>query len=175
MAFGTPEDSHFEESFDNYCQRLEQYFAANDLDTEDEKTRVVFLIVVGKRAYSLLMDLCKPAKPSDKSYEGLLRKHYVLKINFIAERCKLYGRNPNNKENRTISEYIASLRKLAATWKFGRFLAESLPDRFVCGVRSPELRDRLLNTAHTKDLTLPLAIEMVLAFEVMKDSVQQFS
>lgn len=74
-----------EESFDSYCQRLEQDFAANCLDTKDKKTRVIFLTVVGKRKHSLLIDLCAPAKPSDKSYEdlvGLLQKHYVPKKKF---------------------------------------------------------------------------------------------
>ncbi|XP_054882367.1 uncharacterized protein LOC129356846 [Poeciliopsis prolifica] len=179
MAFGKPEDFHFEESeesFDNYRERLEQYFAANDLDTKDEKTKSVFLTVVGKRSHSLLMDLCAPDKPSEKSYEelvGLLQKHYVPKTNFIAERCKFHGRN--QKDNETISEYVASLRKVAATCKFGTFLEEALRDRFVCGVKSSELRDRLLSTAHTKDLTLPLAVEMALSFEVTKDSAQQFA
>lgn len=179
MAFGKPEDFHFEESeesFDSYRQRLEQYFAANGLKTDEERTKAVFLTVVGKRAHSLLMDLCAPEKPSEKTYEdlvGLLQKHYVPKTNFIAERCKFHGRN--QKENETISEYIASLRKLAATCKFGTFLDEALRDRFVCGVKSTELRDRLLNVAHTKDLTLPLSVEMALAFEVTKDSAQQFS
>lgn len=182
MAFGKPEDFHFEESeesFDSYRQRLEQYFAANGLDTTQERTKAVFLTVVGKRAHSLLMDLCAPAKPSEKTYAelvGLLEKHYVPETNFIAERCKFHGRN--QKENETISEYVASLRKLAATCKFGAFLEEALRDRFVCGVKSTELRDRLLSAAHTmkdKDLTLALALERALAFEVTKDSAQQFS
>ncbi|XP_030599918.1 Fc receptor-like protein 3 [Archocentrus centrarchus] len=179
MAFGKPEDFHFEESeesFDNYRARLEQYFAANGLDTKEVKTKSVFLTVVGKRAHSLLMDLCAPNKPSEKTYEelvNLLQRHYVPKTNFIAERCKFHGRN--QKDNETISEYVASLRKLAATCKFGTFLDEALRDRFVCGVKSSELRDRLLSTAHTKDLTLPLAVEMALSFEVTKDSAQQFA
>lgn len=179
MAFGKPEDFHFEESeesFDCYRERLEQYFAANGLDTKEERTKAVFLTVVGKRAHSLLMDLCAPDKPSGKTYEVLvemLEKHYVPKTNFIAERCKFHGRN--QKENETMSEYIASLRKLAATCKFGTFLDEALRDRFVCGVKSSDLRDRLLNAAHTKDLTLQLAVEMALSFEVTKDSAQQFA
>lgn len=181
MAFGKPEDFHFEESeesFDSYRQRLEQYFAANGLDTTQEKTKAVFLTVVGKRAHSLLMDLCAPAKPSEKTYQdlvGLLEKHYVPETNFIAERCKFHVRN--QKENETISEYVASLRKLASTCKFGAFLEEALRDRFVCGVKSTELRDRLLSTAQNKDkeLTLAIAIERALAFEVTKDSSQQFS
>lgn len=71
--------------------------------------------------------------------------------------------------------YIANLRKLVATCKFRIFLDESLLDLFACGVRSTELRDSLLNTAQTKDLTLPPATEMGLAFEVMKSSVKCFS
>lgn len=178
VAFGKPDDFHFEESeesFDGCRQRLEQYFAADGLDTKEERTKVVFLTVEGKRAHSLLMDLCTPAKPSAKSYEdlvGLLEKHYVPKTNFIAERCKFHGRN--RKEKETISEYVASLRKLAATCKFGTFLDEALCDGFMC-VKSTEVRDHLLNAAHTKDLMLPLSVEMTLAFEVTKNSVQQFS
>ena len=157
-----PEDFHFEESeesFESYRERLEQYFAANGLDIKEERTKAVFLTVVGKRAHSLLMDLCAPEKPLGKTYEVLvemLEKHYIPKTNFIAQRCKFHGRN--QKENETMSEYIASLRKLAATCKFGTFLDEVLRDRFVCGVKSSELRDRLLNAAHTKDLTLQLAV-----------------
>ncbi|XP_016518477.1 uncharacterized protein LOC107833495 [Poecilia formosa] len=122
------------------------------------------------------MDLCAPDKPSEKSYEALvdlLQRHYIPKTNFIAERYKFHGRN--QKDNETINEFVASLRKLAATCKFGAFLDEALRDRFVCGVKSSELRDRLLSTGHTKDLTLPLVVEMALSFEVTKDSAQQFA
>uniref|UniRef100_A0A8C9TQH4 CCHC-type domain-containing protein n=1 Tax=Scleropages formosus TaxID=113540 RepID=A0A8C9TQH4_SCLFO len=177
MAFGKPEDFHFDESeeqFDAYLERLEQYFAANGLG-DTEKTKAVFLTIVGKRTHSLLMDLCTPLKPAQKTFMeliALLKNHYVPWTNFIAERCKFHSRNQLDGES--ISEYVANLRKLSATCKFGQFLDEALRDRFVCGVKSAELRDRLLNAAHSKDVPLALAIEM-LAFEVTLKSSQQFS
>lgn len=58
---------------------------------------------------------------------------------------------------------MASIRKLASTCKFGTFLDDALHDRFVCRVKKAELRDRMLNAAHTKDLTLAGAYEMGLA------------
>lgn len=178
MAFGKPDDFHFDESeeqFDAYLERLEQYFEANDLKDTDEKTKAVFLTIVGKRTHSLWMDLCTPDKPSQKTYKeliDLLKTHYVPRMNFIAERCKFHVRN--QLEGESISEYVANLKKLSATCKFGQFLDEALRDRFVCGVKSTELGDRLLTATHSRDLTLALAIEMGLAFEVTVKSSQQF-
>lgn len=60
---------------------------------------------------------------------------------------------------------MASLRKLSATCKLGQFLEESLSDRFVYGIKKAKLRDRLLNVAHTKDLTLALAVDMGFLFK----------
>ncbi|KAG7464205.1 hypothetical protein JOB18_027807, partial [Solea senegalensis] len=48
-------------------------------------------------------------------------------------------------------------------------------DRFVCGVKSEELCDHMLNATHTKDLTLAGAYEMGLAHEVTKQNAQQWS
>ncbi len=59
--------------------------------------------------------------------------------------------------------------------KVGTFLDDALRDRFVCGVRSAELRDRMLNTAHTKDLTLAGAYDMGLTHDVTKQNAQQGS
>ena len=95
------------------------------------------------------------------------------KTNFIAERYKFNSRN--QREDESISEYMACLRKLASTCKFGTFLDDALRDRFVCGVKSAELPDHMLNAAHTKDLTLVGAYEMGLAHEVTKQNVQQWS
>lgn len=58
---------------------------------------------------------------------------------------------------------------------FGLFLDEAICDRFVYGIKSTELRDRLLTAAYSKDLTLALAIEMSLAYKVTLKSLQQFS
>lgn len=70
---------------------------------------------------------------------------------------------------------MASLGKLAATSKFGAFLDDALRDRVVCGVKSAELRDRLLNSTHIKDVTLAVAYDMGLAHKVTKQNAQKWS
>jgi hypothetical protein len=45
----------------------------------------------------------------------------------------------------------------------------------IFGVKSGELRDRMLNSTHTKELTLASAYDMGLAHEVTKQNAQQWS
>lgn len=178
-AYGKSEDLHFdenEEGFEAYLERLEQFFVANGLTYGDEKSKAVVLAVVRKKNHTLLMDLCAPLKPSEKKLAELIElmhTHLVPKTNFIAERYKF--NTTNQREDEYISEYMASLRRLAATCKFGTFLEDALRDRFVCGVKSAELRNRMLTAAHTKDLTLSGAYDMGLAHEVTKQNAQQWS
>ena len=125
-AFGKIEDLHFdenEEEFDACLERLEQFFVANGLSYDDDKEKTMFLTVVGRKNNTLLMDLCAPLKPSVKKLSeliDLMRKHFVPKTNFFAERYKFNSRD--QREDESISEYMASLRKVAATCKFGAFL-----------------------------------------------------
>lgn len=72
-------------------ERLEQFFVANGLTYGDEKSKAIFLTIVGKKNHTLLMDLCALLKPSEKMLAeliDLLRTHFVPKTNFIAERYK---------------------------------------------------------------------------------------
>ena len=136
----------------------------------------MFQTGVGRKNHTLLMDLCAPLKPSVKKLSeliDLMRKHFVPKTNFFAERYKFNSRD--QREDESISEYMASLRKVAATCKFGAFLDDALRDGFVCGVKSGELCDRMLNSAHTKELTLARAYDIGLAHEVTKQNAQQWS
>ncbi len=118
-AFGKSEDLHFdekEEGSEAYLERLEQFFVANELTDGDEKSKALFLTVVGKKNHTLLMDLCEPSKPSEKKLSELIElmwTHFGPKTNFIAERYKFNTRN--QREDESVSEYMASLRKLAMT------------------------------------------------------------
>ena len=85
-----PKDGDFSE----YMERLEQYYAANDVD--DAKKIAILLTSIGKETYSLLRSLVAPAKPKDKSYEDVvevLTNHFKPKPIIIAERFKFYERN----------------------------------------------------------------------------------
>ena len=48
------------------------------------------------------------------------------------------------REDETISEYAAILRKLAVTWQYGTVLDDALTHCFVCGLANPGIQRRLL-------------------------------
>ena len=64
--------------------------------------------------------------------------------------------------DKTITEYIVELRKLAAPCEFGACLNEALRDRLVCGIRSESIQKRLLSEA---ELPLTKAISIAQSME----------
>ena len=78
------------EDWEQYTERLEQFFLANGID-DDGKKLAVFLTVVGAKTYALLSNLVAPTKPAAKSYPELkevLRAHLKPKPLIIAERFR---------------------------------------------------------------------------------------
>ncbi|GFO38215.1 Pol polyprotein [Plakobranchus ocellatus] len=120
---------------ESYIERLEQYFVANNVTTEEKRTAVL-LSVIGPKAYEVLKSLIAPDKPSGKSYQELkssLLAHYKPKPLVIYGRFKFH--KAIQSENESIAEYIAKLRSLAHHCEFNQFLDESLRDKFVvCAV-----------------------------------------
>ena len=53
-----------EESWTQYAERLEQYFAANEIK-DAKKQRAILLSVCGSKTYGLIRDLLQPQKPGD--------------------------------------------------------------------------------------------------------------
>ena len=68
------------------------------------------------------------------------------------------------------AEYLAQLRKMASTCKFGTFLNEALCDRLVCGIRDQGMQRRLLAEA---DLTLKKAFELIQGMEAANKHSQE--
>ena len=82
--------------WEDYTDRLKQYFMANKMDTDEdaERRRTVLLTLCGAPTYNLIKDLLAPAKPSDKSYEelvNLVKRHYHPKPGKIVSRYKFYS------------------------------------------------------------------------------------
>ena len=102
-----------EESVAAYLERMELFFAANNIK-EAEKQVTVFLSVVGANTYTLLRGLVAPEKPKDKSFTQLtevLKKHYEPTRIVIAERFYFHRRGQQVGES--IAQYVAELRRLA--------------------------------------------------------------
>ncbi len=150
------------EDWDQYAERLEQYFVANGIDAEVKKVAVL-LTMVGAKAYSLMSNLVAPAKPSTKTYAELvaaMRGHLKPRPLTIAERFKFHRRN--QREGESVPQYVAELRQLADRCKFEGHLDQALRDRLVCGLRQEAIQRRLLTM---EGLTLAKAYETAQGME----------
>ena len=157
-------------NFVEYIERLNQYFLANDIN-DNTKKRAIFITVIGNELYSLVRSLLAPAQPANTSYDNLvttLSNHLTPKPVIIAERYKFYERKQYDDES--ISEFVASLRKLAIKCAFGDFLNDALRDRLVCGMKDSRIRKRLLIE---QDLTLTKAIDISKSLEGVELEVKE--
>uniref|UniRef100_A0A1A8B3B1 Zgc:165409 n=1 Tax=Nothobranchius furzeri TaxID=105023 RepID=A0A1A8B3B1_NOTFU len=55
-----------EQTWEEYCEILDQFFAANKIGDE-EKQRAILISMVGPATYKLMRNLVSPAKPSTKT------------------------------------------------------------------------------------------------------------
>ncbi len=129
---------------------------------EGEKGNV-FLAMVGSQAFEIIMNMCEPVDPSEKSYKELMeiavKYYHVARIN-MTERQEFRGRKQKSEE--TVADYIVALKKLARYCNYGDTLGENLRDTFVGGLLSANIRRKLLMV---KDLTWEKAQEDALALE----------
>ena len=123
----------------------------------------------GAETCSLLRNFVAPAKPSDKSYNKLLRvmnEHQNPKPSVIKERCKF------NKRDRQLGEsipfYETEIKHLSEHCDFGVTLEDMIRDRLVCGVRGPKIQQRLL--AET-ELSFDRALKIASMMERAKKNV----
>lgn len=156
------------ESWSSYIERLEQYFAVNEV--ENDKKVPALLTLLGGKTYGLLRNLTLPDKPATKTYDDivkLLKDHLNPKPLKVAERFRFYKRYQLQGE--TVNKYIAELRRLAEHCKFGN-LNESLRDQFLVGLRDEQTQKKLLAIA---ELTFAKAIEFAVAVETAnKDAIE---
>ena len=134
------------DDLDDYVERLEQYFIANEIgslavgvddtaearETAQRKKVATFLTLVGPEAYRLLKSLLSPAIPASKTFPELIEvlgKHLKPKKLIVAERFRFHQRNQS--EGETVAQFEAALRKLASTCEFELFLNQALRDQFV--------------------------------------------
>ena len=156
--------------WDQYVERLQNFFLANDID-DAAKQRAVFLSVVGAATYKTLRNLITPEKPADKTFAELvavLAKHYKPKPSEIMERFKFHSRS--RKPGESVAAYVAELRALTEFCNFGASLEEMIRDRLVCGINDPSLQKRLLAEP---DLSYAKAVELALNAETATQSVKE--
>ncbi|XP_051233810.1 uncharacterized protein LOC127350824 [Dicentrarchus labrax] len=158
------------QTWEEYCEIMEHFFIANDVDDEDKK-KSRLLSVVGAQTYSLMRNLLSPAKPGEKTFaqlEALLKKHFNPKPSEIVQRFKFDSRM--RKPTESVAEYMAEIRKLSQDCNYGETLSQMLLDRLVCGINDDRIQRRLLSeTALTFESALSLAQGMESANKNVQD------
>lgn len=160
-------------AWDEYVERLEMYCVCHKLASEEQK-RAVLLSCCGAETYSLIVTLVKPSRPTTANYADIVaavKSHMHPRPSELYARFKFYKRNQAAGES--IADYVTALRKLAGDCEFGDKqlpLDIMLRDRFVCGIRSETIQQRLLAEHKlTFDAAYDLALTAEAAARQLKD------
>ena len=157
------------EGWVSYTERLEQYFAANEVVSAD-KQRAILLTCCGPDTYQLIKSLLAPAKPTDKSFQELVqlvKDHHEPKPSVIVQRYHFNSRV--RKQGETVAVYVAELRQLTQYCEFGTTLNDMLRDRLVCGIQDKRIQRRLLSE---QNLTLDKAIDLAQTMETAEKDIE---
>ena len=150
------------EDWTSYTERLQEYFIANGLE-DAAKKKAVLLSIVGAETYQLMRNLTAPAKPTEKSFDQLVKlveEHHHPAPSVILQRFKFASRR--QKPGESIATFVSELRRLSEHCNYGQTLDEMLRDRVVCGIADGRLQRRLLAEP---ELTLKKAVELAQAQE----------
>ena len=122
----------------------------------------MFLSSIGGPAYKLLCSLAGEAIKTTSFAELVkaMKEHLRPVPNVIAERFHFFRRD--RKHGESVNEYITELRRLSEHCAFAAELNTYLRDRFVCGLSSEGIQQKLLTM---KDLTLDTALSTARSFE----------
>ena len=152
MYIGAISEFNQNEDFTLYEERFEQFCLANKIESEKSKTALL-LSQVSQDVYNkTLRDLTFPVLPKDKKYEELtveLKTHFSPQVNVYRERIKFYHAFQATDE--TTTEWHARLRSLAVNCNFSS-LEEILKDRFISGMKSGPVLDRIVEEPTSQSL-----------------------
>lgn len=126
--------------------RLTNYFEANNIK-DVSRRRAIFLNCLSEDSYRLIFNLCIPKTPEKLGYEELVKLfdgHFGGQRSIFGERRKFY--EAQSEPHETIKDWAARVRSLAVHCDFGEELQICLRDRFIMGLPSGQIRDRLFES-----------------------------
>lgn len=138
-----------EETFKDYQERLENFFALRNVP--EEKKSLTLWDSIGAKHFKLLSSLLNPEKPNNKSYAELvdiLSNHLCPEPNEVSEQHKFGA--IQQKEMQSVADYIAELKKAATSCKFmceschRSTLNTHLRSQFIRGIFDSDIREKLL-------------------------------
>ena len=127
------------------------------------------MLINGSLTYRVLKDLAFPDAPNKKTFAQLatlLRGHFKPTRLKVAERYRFHS--AFQKPGQTIAAFVRDLKKLAGTCEFTNDqLKDSLRDRFICGLRSEQIKRKLLSA----NFTFQEAVDAAIAQETAQKDV----
>ncbi len=150
------------EDWGSYAERMNYYFTANDITT-NEKKRAILLNTCGSSTLKLIKGLIDTDTLNTTPYSDivkLVQQYYAPPPFPIVQRYKFNTRVREPAES--IAQYVAALRQLSEYCQYGDTLAEMFRDRLVCGINHEGIQRKILLT---KDLTFDKAYQLALAVE----------
>lgn len=150
--------------FDVFLAKLEQYFISTDED-DDKKKAAILLTKLSYETFKLLRDLLYPKEVNKASYKeicDLLISFYGKPVSIFSERKKFY--DIRQHENETINEWYSRVKSSASSCLYGNQLSSVLVDKFITGINSAQIFDRLCEEDET--ITLARAKEIAVRKEI---------
>ncbi|XP_063634873.1 uncharacterized protein LOC134805511 [Cydia splendana] len=154
---------HTSQDWVSYKSRLSQWFIANDINEQTDKSavkrRAILLSALSESSFKLASDLALPSKVEELEYVKLIKildDHFTPKRLGFAEKSTFYSATQRPGESHT--QWAARIRGLAAHCGF-KNLEEALLDKFIMGMVAGHEKDKLF-AQNQLELTLAKAIDL---------------
>ncbi|XP_055526941.1 uncharacterized protein K02A2.6-like [Wyeomyia smithii] len=176
LAEGAPPPNFHIDAFDRkkirwnrWVERLETAFAIYGIGIA-ELRRNFLLHLMGPDTYEIACDKVAPQSPRTMTYQAIidvLEGHFNPQPLEISEnfrfKCRKQGDKNASSPDETIDEYLTALRRIAVTCNFGNYLETALRNQLVFGMKSNDIRARLLER---RQLTLADARDVAVGMEL---------
>jgi hypothetical protein len=152
------------DDFEIFIERLENAFKLNK--THDLDKVAVLLNQVDASVYKTLRSLCDPQTPAEKTFDQLaaiLCQQCVRKTAVWKERRKFF--NAMQKQPESVNAWFLRLKTLSTNCEFGSDLNEMLRSKFVCGLKSDALFEKIAE----EDMSID--VDAILQIAINKETV----
>ena len=158
------------ENWRRWIQQFRLYLNATGFDKKPAQVQCSTLLTVAGEEALEIFNTFGLADADKVKIDVVIRKfeeYCTPKKNVTYERHVFNTRAQGATEG--IDAYVTELRKLARNCEFGELHDSIIRDRIVCGIRSNEVRKRLLRE---KDLNLERAVEMCKSSEITENQAK---
>uniref|UniRef100_A0A1I8NUH0 CCHC-type domain-containing protein n=1 Tax=Stomoxys calcitrans TaxID=35570 RepID=A0A1I8NUH0_STOCA len=150
-------------------EQLEIHFG--EIKCEDDSGKKTTLLKsIGSQTYSVLRSICDPDLPVSKTFDELckiLDDHFTPPTIIFRERKSFHS--AAKKDEETISQWYARVKKLALQCKFGSHLDAMVLDQFVIGLPT-KLFEKLCEEDETITVEHALRKALIMESKLASDS-----